>query len=133
MQKVRQVQYTIEGNFHEYGVFRENFTFTLEISQQKTLRQAVDEIRQELANQFGSDYRREINKRIKLEEEIKELQSKIDEAKTKWESTQQFLAAQGIRTDTPDFPNFNNYLLPSSKETVDAEIEDEEPYDPSEM
>ena len=123
---MQKVQYTIEANFSEYNCFRESFTFTLEISQQKTLRQAVDEIRQNLANQFGENYRREIQKRIKLEEELRELQLKIDEAKTKWERTKEFLTAQGIRTDVPDFPNFNNYLLPSSQETVDAEIEDED-------
>ncbi|NEO74600.1 hypothetical protein [Moorena sp. SIO3H5] len=132
MQKVRQIQYTIDGNFYQYSAFPESLVFTLEISEEKTLRQAVDEIRQELANQFGGQYHVELNKRDKLEGELKELQSKIDVAKTKWENTQRFLAAQGIKTDASDFPDFSNYLLPSSQETVDAEIENEDNDDVSE-
>ena len=93
------------------------------------MRQAVEEVRQEVANQLGGSYYKERNERNKLQRELQELQSKIDVARTKWENTKQFLSAQGIKNDASDFPDFNNYLLPSSQEKVEAEFQDEDDND----
>ncbi len=127
MQEIKQVQFTVESRYaHSIHSFYETYTFTLEIGEKTTLKQAIDETRQKLAEALGSQYSVLINERNDLVKEIEDLESKVAVARTKWEDTQQFLAAQGIKTDAAGFPNFNNYLLPSSQETVDAELEDED-------
>ena len=125
MQKVRQVQFTVEGYFYKNRDYPEKLTFLLEISESKTLRQAVEEARKELTDQLGENYYHLRNQRDELERELRQLKSKVAVARKQWENTQQFLVAQGIKTDVTGFPDFNNYLLPSNTETVDAEIEDE--------
>ncbi len=122
--RIKQVEFILEGYFYPNSSFQERFTFTLEISDIANLKQAIEEIRQEFANQFGGNYRRLLNEKNELRREVEELASKLAAAKANWERTKHFLEVQGVKTDAPDFPSFGNYLLPFSQEAADAEFDE---------
>lgn len=126
--KIITVEYSALVNLGNYN--NEKIGFTAQLQDGETPEQIVEALRDKVKEIAGPEadelYRQMSDGQYKL----RKLNRQIEEATAKWNSTAEFLRAQGLKPEAPDMPQFIN-LLPEpqiKEECVEVgEIEDDIP------
>lgn len=104
----------------------ERVGFTAELADNETVKEAVDKLRRLASESIGVDAETLYDQRKEATNCLFELQTQIKKAKKEWDAIREFLIAQGLRPDAPNFPEFENLLPSKILETVTAETIDSE-------
>lgn len=102
----------------------ERIGFTVELEENETPEQAVDELRQKAIAIVGKSAEDLYQEQWKLDGQVKILENRIDKLRSEWEATAEFLRAQGIKPDAPSMPQFER-LLSAAKVEEEVVIEGE--------
>lgn len=122
--KITRVTYSAVVNLGDYQ--NEQLGMTARLEDGEDPAQVIEELRAKIEPLKGSNANALDQKRYRLRDEVQTLERKLERLRLQWEQTAQFLKAQGIQTDPPTFPNFDNLLLPGNIEVIAHNDEDEE-------
>ena len=109
----------------------ERVGFTAELEDGDTVASAVAEMRQQAITAVGPKSEELYDKNRRLRFENRELEQRMNKLRSEWESTAEFLRAQGIKPEAPSMPQFQNLLNAAKPESssVNAEIVEEDESD----
>lgn len=121
--KIKTVHYLATINLGNYS--NEKIGFAADVDDSETPEQVVEALRnkaQECALPNSENTYETIHK---AQSELRDLERKLNKARSEWNATAEFLKAQGIKADAVNMPSFTN-LLPGIAEdhVAEAEIED---------
>lgn len=111
MPKITKVFYSALANLGDYQNERVGMYATLE--EGETPEAAIEELKNRVAPLCGPKLQNLRSEKYRLESAIDELQRKLADYENQWNAAAEFLRAQGIKPDAPNFPTFNN-LLPAA-------------------
>jgi hypothetical protein len=117
--EIKTIEYEACFNLGNYE--NERLRFRVDIPSDMTPKEAFEYLRQKAIECAQPDPAKTWEERQKLERELRNLQKKCEEARKNWEAAANFLTAQGLKSEMPNFPQMTN-LLPSPVE--EAEIID---------
>ncbi len=123
--KIKLLQISFKGEIDYQEHYSEQLNFQVEVDDKDDLREVVKSLRQRAYDCMGEPYREALEKRNKLQREVKKLEIDLEIARSMWDKTKAFLVAQGIKPNASDMPSFTNYLLPS-KPVEEAEFDDDD-------
>lgn len=118
----KTVSYSATINLGNYS--NEKIGFTVQPGEDETPEQVVEALRQKVKEIGGLNAETLYNDLHFNRRKLEDLNRKIQKATEQWNSTAEFLRAQGIKPDSPDMPQFMN-LLPEVKEELLAVVEGE--------
>ena len=121
--KIKTVHYLATINLGNYS--NEKIGFVADIEDGETPEQVLEALRQK-ARECSLPNSEETYRIIyKAQSELRDLERKLNKARTEWNATAEFLRTQGIKADAPSMPSFTNLLPGIAQEHVaEAEIED---------
>ncbi|MBE9179125.1 hypothetical protein IQ268_11185 [Oculatella sp. LEGE 06141] len=119
--KIKRVIYSALFNIGDYE--NEKIGFEVELEEGESADDAIAMLRDKAVTAAQPDSNKVWRERSRLQVELRELEQKLTEARSKWAATAEFLTKQGIKTDVQPFPELVN-LLPAveneSTEVIDA-------------
>lgn len=124
--KLKRIHYSAVMTIGNYN--NERIGFTAELEEDDSIEDCIHKLREKARHNFLphiDDLRSEIYER---QRQLKELEKQIKNATETWNSTAEFLRAQGLKPEAPNMPQFTN-LLPHKIEeetVIDPEILDDE-------
>jgi hypothetical protein len=127
--KITKVYYSALANLGDYNNERIGMTAILEPDENPE--QAVQQLRERVIPLCGPKLRELRDLKWELSSKIGELKQKLADYQRQWDSAAEFLRAQGIKPDAPNFPQFDKLLSPSPIQEESSVIEGEmdEEYD----
>lgn len=124
--QIKTVHYSALINLGNYN--NEKIGFTAQVSESETVEQVIEQLREKVKQNGGSNAEDLYEKLWEGKRELAELERKIKKATDEWNATAEFLRAQGLKPESPNMPQFTN-LLPEVQEEnsgiIDGELEDE--------
>ncbi|WP_445629279.1 hypothetical protein [Nostoc sp. DSM 114167] len=105
----------------------ERIGFTVELEEGETIESVVTALRSEARKAVGPKADELYEARSILQKQCYALEKKINEVRSEWDATAEFLRTQGIKPDAPPMPQFSNLLaaVKVDEESVEqAEIVD---------
>lgn len=125
--QIKTVHYSALLNLGNYS--NEKIGFTAQISDDETVEQVIDLLREKVKQNGGTNAEELYEKMWQGRRELAELERKIKKASDDWNATAEFLRAQGIKPEAKNMPQFTN-LLPEVQEenhgVIDGELEEVE-------
>lgn len=121
--KIKTIHYLATINLGNYS--NEKIGFVADIDDGETPEQVIEALRQK-ARECSLPKVEDVFESIyKAQSELRDLNVKLNKARTEWNATAEFLRTQGIKADAPSMPSFTN-LLPgiADEHVAEAEIED---------
>src|SRR6476646_10387655 len=105
---IKRIAYEACFNLGNY----ENEKIRLEAtySPDQDLTQVIEDLRGKCRSAAQPDANKSWNERQKLQNDIKKLQTRLNELQDNWENVSTFLKAQGIKPDVAEFPQLTNLL-----------------------
>lgn len=82
----------------------------MELDEEETPEEVIPRLREKAIAIVGESAEGLYAKKSKYEASIRELERKLASLRKEWDATAEFLKAQGIRSDAPSMPQFNNLL-----------------------
>lgn len=123
--KITHVHYEACFSLDNYENEKIRLIGTLENGE--TPENAIEALRKRVSEAASPETHNVINRIYKLQDELRELETKITKRTQEWNATAEFLRAQGIKADAQDMPMLTNLLAPSPEteqtEVVEAELE----------
>ncbi|MBL1199125.1 MAG: hypothetical protein FWK04_08565 [Nostoc sp. GBBB01] len=106
--KIKQIHAHFLISIGDYS--NERIGFTVELEEDETVEDVVSDLRDKAIKVVGAKADTLYNQRSQLQSQCWELEKKLTKLRTEWDATAEFLRAQGIKTDAPPMPQFNNLL-----------------------
>ncbi|MEH1874487.1 hypothetical protein [Nostoc sp.] len=108
----------------------ERVGFTVELEEGDTVKDVVDDLRQQAITAIGPKSEEVYNQNRKLRSENRELQERTNKLRSEWDATAEFLRAQGIKPEAPSMPQFDRLLNAAKPESQSVAAEFVEEADP---
>jgi predicted nuclease with TOPRIM domain len=110
----------------------ERVGFTAQLEEGEKVSDVVATLRQQAVEAVGHKAKELYEQKWQLEKDCQRLESKLNQLRSEWDSTAEFLRAQGIKPEAPSMPQFNRLIAAAKveEESVTAEIvEDNIPFE----
>lgn len=121
--KIKQVRYYYQH--HLDSSHTEEVTLIAEVEADETYSQVLEKLREESRDSRGLSWWDVRDKISRAEEVLKGLEIRIADRSRQWNELAEFLKAQGIKEDAPNFP-----LLPAlPPQAIEGEILDDDDED----
>lgn len=120
--KITTVGYSFLPNLGDYQ--NERFEMTAEVQEGETPEEVVKELKQQVLALCGERAVALEQRRWKLQEHCDRLEQKIKDYQAKWNAAAEFLRAQGIKPDAPNFPDIVGLLPAGEPEPEIVELDD---------
>lgn len=120
---IKTVHYSALLNLGNYS--NEKIGFTAELAEGETVEEVIEALRQKVKDNGGVNAEELYSSIYQGKTELKEIEKKINKARSEWDAVSEFLKTQGIKPDAAAMPKFTN-LLPEVKEessVIDGEFE----------
>ncbi|MGG6296292.1 hypothetical protein ACQ4M4_18030 [Leptolyngbya sp. AN02str] len=124
--KITKVYYSRLANLGNYS--NERISMRADLDEGDSPEEVIEHLRGRVVPLCGENAQELDTKRYRLQDMVSELKRKLEDYQQKWDQAAEFLRAQGIKPDAPNFPQFTN-LLPSATEdsrVIDGEIDEED-------
>lgn len=121
--KIKKVTYSALVNLGDYQ--NERIGMVAHLEEGDSPDAAIEELRRRVTEISGPRLADMQTKRWELRNELRDLESQLQTTRESWVRTAEFLKAQGIRSDPPEFPEFVKLLNPAAVEEVEV-VEAEE-------
>lgn len=109
--KIYRVMYSALVNLGDYQ--NERLGMTAILDEDESPEDAINQLRERIKPLGGMRLQRYYEVRHEMKHQIHELERKLKEYERRWNSAAEFLRAQGIKPDVPDFPQLINLLEPA--------------------
>lgn len=120
--QIKKVSYSALVNLGDYQ--NERIGMVADLEEGDSPEQVIEALRERTQPLKGASANALDTRRYKLQSEVRELERKLSDYQNRWNQAAEFLRAQGLKPDAPDFPPFGNLL--NAAPEVDAEfVEDE--------
>jgi hypothetical protein len=105
----------------------ERVGFTVEMHEDETVEQVVAQLREQAIKIIGANADTLYHRKRDYEAACDKLERKLATLKHQWSATAEFLRAQGINSEAPEIPLFENLLVgvKPEEESVTAEFEED--------
>lgn len=123
--KITRLTYSALFNLGDYE--NERIGLSVQLEDEETPESVVPQLREKALQLAGPKLSKLYHQRDKLARENRQLEEKLHKARENWNATAEFLRAQGIKADAPNFPELLKLLPSAAAEEVVAEVvEDDE-------
>lgn len=125
--KVTKVSYSRLVNLGGYQ--NERFGMIAIVEDDETAEKALEGLKQRVLPFCGESANELENRRWDLQSQCNRLEEKLQDYQKRWNDAADFLRAQGIKPDAPNFPQFDKLLAPAIEEVEIVEEDDDDDND----
>lgn len=122
--KITKVSYSALANLGNYQNERIGMTAVLDDGESPEA--AVEELRKRVTPLCNENLDKLQHQIWNYKDQIQDIERKLRDYELRWNEAAEFLRAQGIKPDAPNFPQFTNLLPAVSETVVEGEFEEEE-------
>jgi hypothetical protein len=116
------VSATYGGTFSTGNYENQKLSLSAQLEDGDTAESVITALKEKVCQMAGPSAEQQWREQRRMEKVLFDLGKKVEQAKKEWETAAQFLQAQGIKTDMPDFPALKLLLPTQTTPTPDAEM-----------
>ena len=113
---------TYGGTFSTGNYENQKLSLSAQLEEGDTAESVITALKEKVCQLAGPSSEQQWREQRRMEKVLFDLGKKVEQAKKDWEAAAQFLQAQGIKTDMPDFPSLKLLLPGQVAATPDSEM-----------